>query len=132
MKQTYTTPVPNQLFDGLLSNLSDPELKVLLLVVRQTMGWKCTKTGKRKERDWIAGKQFQQKTGLSRKAISRAIASLSQQGLLRVTDYPGFVLNTAIERKGKTKLFYTAFPKPGYQPPLRCVRRAQILRPTAA
>lgn len=132
MQQTHTTPVPNRLFDLWLHRLSAPEVKVLLFVVRQTMGWKCQKTGKRKERDWIAGRQFQQKTGLSRKAISSAIASLSQQGLLRVTDYPGFVLDSAKERKGKTKLFYTAFPRPGYEPPLRCVRRAHKLRPQAA
>jgi len=125
MQQTHTTPVPNEFFDHWLSRLSYPELKVLSHVIRQTYGWRNAKTGKRKERDWIAGRQFEKRTGLSRKSISCAISNLSHKGLLRVTDYNGYPLKHSKERKGKTKLFYTAFPKPAYEKSPRCVSHAQ-------
>lgn len=124
MQQTHTTPVPNEFFDYWLSKLSYPELKVLQVVIRSTYGWRNPKTGKRKQRDWIAGSQFQLRTGLSRKAISCAITNLSRKGLLRVTDYGGFPLEHSAERKGQKKLFYTAFPKLASGNTPTCVSRA--------
>ena len=115
MQQTHTTPVPNRFFDQCLSSLSEAEMKVLLLVIRQTFGWKCTQSGKRKERDWIAGNQFYTRTGLSRKAISRAINSLSDKRLIKITDYPGYVLESPSKRRGKARLYFSAFPKDDIQ-----------------
>ena len=47
MKQG-STAVPNILFDFYLSNLKETELKVLLTIIRQTLGWVDYKTKKRK------------------------------------------------------------------------------------
>jgi len=107
----FTTPVPNLLFDSCLSNLTYAELKVLLVIVRQTFGWQQSKS-QRKQRDWINGSQFVKKTGLSRKAISTAVNNLVNRQLIKVTDYAGFSLKTPEERRGIPRLYYQAFPSP--------------------
>ena len=58
MMLNQTTPVPNILFDALLPTLTESELKVLLVIIRQTYGWFDFKTKKRKQRDWISYSQF--------------------------------------------------------------------------
>ena len=83
-----TTAVPNALLDSFLSVLKPAELKVLLVIIRSTIGW-------HKEHDWISTSQFMKKTGLSRKAIYHAIERLLGRGLIAVTDHP----NGAIEQK---------------------------------
>ncbi|HEU4718206.1 MAG TPA: hypothetical protein VFU15_10245 [Bacteroidia bacterium] len=102
----YTTPVPRAVFD-LIPALNESELKVLLVVIHKTLGWKSEKTHTgRKECDWISGKQFQKGTGLSDRAISKATASLVAQKWLIVMDDCGKVLETPQERKGKTRLYF--------------------------
>lgn len=100
------TQVPNVLFDIYLPLLSESELKVIMVVVRQTFGWIDMRTGIRKERDRIAISQFIHKTGLSKRIISIAIQKLCVRGLLETTDYKGTKLMHACDRKGKTYLFY--------------------------
>lgn len=104
----YTTPVPRAVF-RLISELKDAELRVLLVIVHKTLGWKDkterTRTG-RKEKDWIAGSQFVQMTGLSQRAIGLAIESLFVKGHVIVTDTSGALLDTPAKRKGKTRMFY--------------------------
>lgn len=114
MTYKQTTPTPNILFDQHLPNLSESELKVLLVVIRQTYGWMNKKTGKRKVRDRISHSQFIQKTGLSRRIISQAIQSLVRRGLLVISDYEKNILQTPQERKGKLYLYYTPklYPQP--------------------
>jgi hypothetical protein len=46
-----TTPVPDEVFDELLADLSGAEIKVLLYICRRTFGWK-------KERDTISLNQL--------------------------------------------------------------------------
>jgi hypothetical protein len=46
-----STMVPNVILDHYLSSLTAAELKVLLVIVRQTVGWADKCTGKRKIRD---------------------------------------------------------------------------------
>ena len=101
-----TTQVPNALFDAYIPTLTESELKVLLIVIRQTMGWKDLRTGKRKERDRISISQFITKTGLSKRIISIAIQKLSLRGLLEITDYKGSKLIHSQDRKGRAYLFY--------------------------
>lgn len=49
-----TTQVPNVILDEWMPKLKDIELRVLLVVVRQTLGWlENAETGTRKEKDWI-------------------------------------------------------------------------------
>ena len=106
MVYKQTTQVPNFLFDTHLRELTEAELKILLVTIRQTLGWFDSTTGKRKNRDRITHSQFKQKTGLSNRIISKTIQSLSVKKLIEVTDYEGKQLNQPKDRKGKLYLFY--------------------------
>ena len=101
-----TTPVPNGLFDEHLPKLKPAELKLLLIIIRQTWGWKDPRTGKRKQKDWISGSQLREKTGCSRRALTDATAGLLKKKLIQVTGEVGIQLRTAEERKGKLRMFY--------------------------
>jgi hypothetical protein len=101
-----TTPVPNEIFDLHFPNLSHVELRILLIVVRQTYGWKDSKTGKRKQRDRLTYGFLIKKTGLYRTVLSQAIQSLIIRGLLIVSDYDGKPLMHPHERQGKHFLYY--------------------------
>jgi phage replication O-like protein O len=81
------TPVPDELFDDLLSDLSGAELKVLLYIVRRTFGFK-------KDADTISlnqmltgittldGRQLDRGTGLSRSTLVAALKSLVEQNII--------------------------------------------------
>lgn len=119
--QIRFTQVPNQLFDEFLSRLTAAELKVLLLVIRQTRGWVYGKSKKRKVRDRITHNQFIKKTGICRKVISPTIQSLVEYGLLKVTGYNGQTLDTPEKRKGKQWLLYEfTLPAPVYKRDIAC------------
>jgi DNA replication protein DnaD len=104
------TQIPNILFDTYLPELKESELKILLVVMRQTYGWIDTKTCNRKTRDRISRTQFIQKTGLSCKIVSKAIKGLVDKGLLTITDQIGNLLHNSEERKGKNYIFYAFQP----------------------
>jgi len=61
------TGVPNQVFDIHLQHLGYAELKILLVIIRQTYGWRDKKTKSHKERDWISSKKQDSPNELSRK-----------------------------------------------------------------
>ena len=106
-----STPVPNCLFDSILPTLKPAELKTLLIIIRQTYGWIDLRfPKKRKQSDWISQSQFQHKTGLSRKAVSTAIASLIRRKFVRVYDACGI----EVDGSGKGRKFY-AFACPNEQ-----------------
>jgi biotin operon repressor len=105
------TAVPNILFDVYLRTLKETELKVLLVIIRQTVGWVDVRTQKRKEMDWLSGSQLQLKTGCSRRAISIATESLIQKNLIEVSNSIGTSLSTPEQRQGKLRLFYQLSPK---------------------
>ena len=107
MRQPSTTPVPNVILDIYLKELNSAELKVLLIVIRQTLGW-ADRRGMfgRKETDWISGSQLRQKTGSSKRAITTAIDLLVRKKIIEILDEWGNVLEYPEERQGKTKLFY--------------------------
>jgi phage replication O-like protein O len=87
-KPNYTQ-TPNELFDELLPELSESELKVLLYVVRRTFGFG-------KEADAISinqlaegittkdGRVLDRGTGLSRTSVKKATAALVEKGILTV------------------------------------------------
>lgn len=108
MLLTRTTPVPNSLFDVFLKDLSLVEIKVLLIIIRQTLGWK-DKRGMfgRKEMDWISTSQLISKTGCSRRGITQATNLLVRKGLISVFDEQRNILLTSSHRQGKTRLYYT-------------------------
>jgi hypothetical protein len=117
MQQLKTTPVPNVLFDLYLRELKSTELKILLVIIRQTLGWVDRRAlHGRKEIDWISGSQLQSKTGCSRHAISSAIEVLVKCRLIDICDHNRNQLPKASERKGKQRLFFClskTFHSPG-------------------
>jgi hypothetical protein len=109
--QLHTTPVPNVVFDHYLKELKVAELKVLMVIIRQTSGWRDLQTkSKRKEKDWISGSQLVMKTGCSKRAINSAIEELVQKNLINVLSESGAFLDTPEKRRGQQKLFYCLSP----------------------
>lgn len=106
--QEHFTKTPNLLFDKLLTELNYSELKILLVIIRQTYGWIDKETGRRKEKDRITIGQFQNKARLSRRIISETIKRLVEKRLIVVTDNDGNVLDKPSERKGRFFLYYSA------------------------
>ncbi|MFA6924784.1 MAG: replication protein, partial [Bacteroidales bacterium] len=92
--QIKTTPVPNVVLDSYLKNFKIAELKVLLVIIRQTLGWEDKKTkSERKEIDWISSSQLYLKTGSSKRAINEAIQSLVKKNLIAVFSQNGELLD---------------------------------------
>jgi len=67
-------------FYKLIPCLKESELKIMLIINRQTDGW-----GKKSDR--ISYSQFQKATGLSRRAVGVAIQSLKENRFITVRDY---------------------------------------------
>jgi hypothetical protein len=102
-----TTPVPNAVFDVYLKELKLTELKVLLIIIRHTLGWEDKRTkSERKELDWISNSQFALQTGSSLRAINEAIQTLVQKKLIDVLSFQGEILDNPEKRRGQQKLFY--------------------------
>lgn len=84
-----TTPIPDELFDELLADLSGAEVKVLLYICRRTFGWK-------KDNDNISlnqmlqgitrkdGTKLDHGVGLSKPTLLRTIRSLTEKNILIV------------------------------------------------
>lgn len=96
-----STQVPNIILDEWMGRLNDTEFRILLVVVRQTLGWVAdAETGRRKDKDWLSMTQLQMKTGRGRTQISTNIKSLIETyGLIEATDDKGKLLDTAEKRK---------------------------------
>ena len=107
-----TTPVPNELLDRVMPTLRDTELRVLLIVVRQTVGWQAgLDPAQRKERDWLTQSQLMRRTGRANGAVSRAVDALVRAGLIHVTDRAGTLLLTPAERRRNLgHLYYQTGP----------------------
>jgi hypothetical protein len=105
-----TTQIPNFIFDLHLAGLTEAELKMLLVIARQTMGWLNKETGKRKARDRISISQFIRKTGMSKRTITKAIQSLLLKQLIWVTDSGGAELREPMKRKGRLRIFFSLYP----------------------
>jgi hypothetical protein len=102
-----TTPVPNAVFDVYLKELKLAELKVLLIIIRHTLGWEDKRTkSERKELDWISNSQLALQTGSSGRAINEAIQTLVQKKLIDVLSFSGKILDSPEKRRGQQKLFY--------------------------
>ena len=100
-------PVPAVYLDAVMPTLSDPEWRVLCVVIRQTLGWTGEPgSSSRKGRDWITQSQFRQRTGKSRDAISLAISSLVRRGLIVVESREGAPLPSARSRQNNRDRLY--------------------------
>ncbi|MBK8298751.1 MAG: hypothetical protein IPK91_16035 [Saprospiraceae bacterium] len=102
--------MPNILFDKHLPNLTGAEVKILLIIIRQTIGWIDKSTGNRKTRDRITQSQFRDKTGLAPRIISKTLKMLSEKDLIAITDQNNQSLKNSLDRKGKSILYYALNP----------------------
>lgn len=75
-EHTCYTMIPNFIFDVCLGSLGEGELKILMMIYRQTVGFD-------KKADKISYSQFTTKTGLSRSTISQSIKGLIKKGLVK-------------------------------------------------
>lgn len=102
-----TTQVPNLILDTIMWEIPPTAVRVLLVIVRHTLGWvEDPITGRRKERDWISVSQFEKFTGKKDRSISSALTLLvNELGLVEAFDEKGDKLMTAADRKHK-KVFY--------------------------
>lgn len=116
-----TTQFPNVLVDTHLPNLTESEIKMILVILRQTNGWVDKKTGGRKTRDWISHGQFMKKTGLCRRVISKSLQSLVEKDLIQITCRYGNSLHRAEDRKGVARLFYS-FQAESVRPKIQTLR----------
>lgn len=128
-----TTPVPNALLDRVMPTLRDTELRVLLVVVRQTRGWQDgPNMSQRKERDWLTQNQLMGRTGRGSGAVAHAVEALVQTGLIEVQDRAGMPLRTSSERRRHLgRLYYRLGPASGHveakaakSPVLRSMRKS--------
>ena len=110
-----TTPVPNDLLDRVMPTLRDTELRVLLVVVRQTLGWQDgPDPSRRKERDWLTQSQLMRRTGRASEAVSSAVDGLVRARLIEVQDKWGRPLVTPAERRRFLgKLYYQLWTELG-------------------
>jgi len=114
MSLQQTTPVPNLLFDFFLPDLKEVELKVLLVVIRKTLGWVEKKNNRqRKQIERISVAVLSMNSGCSRRAISGAIQSLIDKKLLIVYDSRGNKISDPDVRKGKFTLYFQPVLKYG-------------------
>lgn len=103
-----TTQVPNVILDEWLPRLRDTELRVLLIIVRQTFGWiEDRETGRRKEKDWISRRQLMTKAGRGKDALCKAINTLVEYNLIEAFDEGGTKLVTSLDReKNGGRIYY--------------------------
>ncbi len=106
------TQIPNILFDKFMKELNNSELKILLIIIRQTDGWFDQNTGIRKESDRITYGQFVKRTGLSKRTVSSAIDSLFRKKLINISEKSGKILNDPGMRKGGMEIYYSSKIKP--------------------
>jgi hypothetical protein len=85
--QPNTTQVPDLLFDQIMQDLDEKELKVLLYIIRRTFGFKKT-TDNISLNQMVngittrGGKILDRGTGLSKASVTRALQSLKQKNLI--------------------------------------------------
>jgi len=105
-----STQVPNEVFDQYLPYLNKAQLKVLLIVIRQTLGWIDPKTKQRKRKDWISISFFSKRTRLTHKSISMAISELVYKELIVALDSNERELRHPKDRRGKKRIYYSYAP----------------------
>lgn len=100
-----TTPTPNWLLNGEMKKMNETELKVVLLVIRKTLGWYDPLTKGRREQDYISQSQFMEFTGKSNRAIATAIDSCVKTGWIIARDRNGVACDTP-EKRRRRKVWY--------------------------
>lgn len=96
------TPLLGGLLDDLMPTLKDTELRVLLIVLRETLGRHPVK-----EADWLSHRQLRARTGRASEAVSSAVDRLVRRGLIAVSDRTGRMTPTPADRRRcRGRLYY--------------------------
>lgn len=98
--------MPHIIIREWMPHLKDVELRVLLVITDQTLGWvEDVTTGRRKEKDWISRGQLMRKTGRGHSSVSVAVEKLVANAIIEAFDGDGNLLKSPKERSGN-KIFY--------------------------
>ena len=104
-----TTQIPHLIIRGWMPLLSDVELRVLLVVADQTLGWiEDLETKRRKEKDWISQGLLMKKINRSDRAIQNSLKRLVDElRIIQAHDESGELLDSPQKRmKCGGKIFY--------------------------
>lgn len=104
-----TTQIPHLIIREWMPLLSDVELRVLLVVADQTLGWiEDPQTKRRKEKDWISQGQLMKKINRSDRAIQNSLKRLIDElRIIQAHDEAGELLDSPQKRmKCGGKIFY--------------------------
>ena len=80
VSQTNWTKVPNYLIQTLLPTLTDTELRIILILIRQTVGW-----NKPNATVTIPYRKLMQLTGRSSETVWKGVQTLRARGLIHST-----------------------------------------------
>jgi hypothetical protein len=117
-----SVPVPNRLFDDLLPKLTDADLRICLIVVRATLGWRESNGHggwRYKRRDWLTNRLLMKRTGRGSASVSRAVQSLVSASLIRVESAAGELLDSPEKRRRNLGRLYFALGDMWITPPPR-------------
>ncbi len=104
-----TTQIPHLIIRKWMPLLSDVELRILLVVADQTLGWiEDLETKRRKEKDWISQSQLMKKINRSDRAIQNSLKRLVDElRIIQAHDESGELLDSPQKRmKCGGKIFY--------------------------
>ena len=104
-----TTQIPHLIIRKWMPLLGDVELRILLVVADQTLGWiEDPETKRRKEKDWISQSQLMKKINRSDRAIQNSLKRLVDElRIIQAHDEAGELLDSPQKRmKCGGKIFY--------------------------
>jgi hypothetical protein len=101
---TGFVPLPHYFLVKILPSLSDTELRVLLIVLSRTVGWKQKDASPTRVR--LSRVALSIATGRSNTAVSQAVEGLSGKGLIAIENATGLPLLTAHTRQKSPALYY--------------------------
>jgi hypothetical protein len=104
-----STQIPHLIIRAWMPLLSDVELRILLVVADQTLGWiEDPETKRRKEKDWISQGQLMKKINRSDRAIQNSLKRLVDElRIIQAHDESGELLDSPQKRmKCGGKIFY--------------------------
>jgi hypothetical protein len=101
---TGFVPLPHYFLVKILPSLSDTELRVLLIILSRTVGWKQKDTCPARVR--LSRVALSIATGRSNTSVSQAIEGLSSKGLIAIENAMGLPLLTAHTRQKSPALYY--------------------------
>lgn len=110
-----TTQIPHLIIREWMPRLSDVELRILLVVADQTLGWiEDPETKRRKEKDWISQYQLMTKINRSDRAIQKALKRLVDElAIIQAHDEFDNLLDSSQKRmKCGGKIFYRLSLRP--------------------